>query len=955
MGKRRLDEGLDAVRMSEDRVLRMYPTTTTSIVMGEDGLETVERVAYTFTDHGLLTELEEDDGTHRDGDGLPERGLGRHPIKDVPVKWRGRARDYGLAHRRFLQSTEYQRAVIQIVQGIQSLPWAIQRAEGLPEEVEEAAESQAEAVERSFWELEGGWRRFLGEAVYSLAVPGWGLWVRVHYPDGRLRKLAYRRSHTLVGLIYDQDDVTLLAVELETSTGVKYVVDVRDCLIISYLPLGDDFEAFSPWRSGCEWEAASQMLVERYMLSAEKHGTPQDIVEAQPGYAPTKADAETVAKALDYRSGGDPESIILPPGLTAKTLSPSGMMPPFLDFIRYAGEQKVMTLSAEGALFTGGTGHGSYAALDLKDKQGGRVVVHFAEIIADAINGTSNTSWSGVLRTVVDYAFGGSIAGRYPQLTFIVEDEDTPIEVLLQAIQAGAVELTYEVREILHRRLQLPPPSRDEDAPVDGVEPMMPAGAVEDVAKTALNGAQVASMVEIIQAVSLGQLPLDSAVQIIMQAFQMTMDEAMRLVGPAATFQPRDEVQLGECGCAHRLELAESFVPPKGVQEAAQRGLDLRRKYGRGGTPTGIARARDLANGRAVSEETIGRMVNFFGRHEENKDTPPEEGNGMIAWLLWGGDPGKRWAERIHKQLMEQAEVLAFADDDQLGLFAKRSVTPEEAEKMHSAANAKIGALFDAIGREMRREWTQQTQGGVAGMALAELRERFRQQYLPRFREAAMVPIQQLRQKGGLSVAYEMGLVDKIPKAPAAPTITPDVVEIADALAVKSYNITENYLLERQRLENNGLPEASFPAIPSSAVYAQHAASIGGAALALGRQAFVDELVQASALRTPSGKPPKIIAEYSSVLEASTCDPCAALDGRRYFVGSAGYNAAKPPSVCEGGNRCRCIFSYLADEADFAEIYEELESGFSQSGNEVVFSEGVGFGEWYASAQEADL
>lgn len=105
----------------------------------------------------------------------------------------------------------------------------------------------------------------------------------------------------------------------------------------------------------------------------------------------------------------------------------------------------------------------------------------------------------------------------------------------------------------------------------------------------------------------------------------------------------------------------ESFDPPQGVQDAAARGLELRREFGRGGTPVGIARARDLSNGRPVSRDTIRRMVAFFDRHEGDKDTPPEDGNGMIAWLLWGGDPGREWAESIQRQLengslTEQAE-----------------------------------------------------------------------------------------------------------------------------------------------------------------------------------------------------------------------------------------------------------------------------------------------------------
>lgn len=100
------------------------------------------------------------------------------------------------------------------------------------------------------------------------------------------------------------------------------------------------------------------------------------------------------------------------------------------------------------------------------------------------------------------------------------------------------------------------------------------------------------------------------------------------------------------------------FAPPQAVREEAQRGLDWRDEYGRGGTAVGIARARDLSNGVEVSPSTIKRMVSFFARHEVDKQgkgfNQGEEGypsNGRIAWALWGGDPGQSWANKVKKQM----------------------------------------------------------------------------------------------------------------------------------------------------------------------------------------------------------------------------------------------------------------------------------------------------------------
>jgi HK97 family phage prohead protease len=100
------------------------------------------------------------------------------------------------------------------------------------------------------------------------------------------------------------------------------------------------------------------------------------------------------------------------------------------------------------------------------------------------------------------------------------------------------------------------------------------------------------------------------------------------------------------------------FTPPAGVREEAQKGLDWRSEYGRGGTAVGVARARDLSNGVNVSPETARRMKAFFDRHQKNEQaegwSPGEPGfpsNGRIAHALWGGDAGYAWSRKLVEQM----------------------------------------------------------------------------------------------------------------------------------------------------------------------------------------------------------------------------------------------------------------------------------------------------------------
>ena len=113
------------------------------------------------------------------------------------------------------------------------------------------------------------------------------------------------------------------------------------------------------------------------------------------------------------------------------------------------------------------------------------------------------------------------------------------------------------------------------------------------------------------------------------------------------------------------------FKPPASVAEQAEKGLEYRRRSGKGGLSSqeagkegigsGVQRAVNLKNRNNLTPETIGMMLGFFSRHEKNKaissenQKTPWEDAGYVAWLLWGGDEGRSWAEKVKKQ-MEDAD-----------------------------------------------------------------------------------------------------------------------------------------------------------------------------------------------------------------------------------------------------------------------------------------------------------
>jgi hypothetical protein len=138
--------------------------------------------------------------------------------------------------------------------------------------------------------------------------------------------------------------------------------------------------------------------------------------------------------------------------------------------------------------------------------------------------------------------------------------------------------------------------------------------------------------------------------------FAVVKEGTQELMGCHRT-QAQAEDQLTAINISEFGRRAESYAPTQEMKEEAQRGLDWRSEFGRGGTEIGIARARDISNGKQLPLDTINRMVSFFARHEVDKQaegfSPGEDGypsNGRIAWALWGGDPGQRWAQNIADQ-----------------------------------------------------------------------------------------------------------------------------------------------------------------------------------------------------------------------------------------------------------------------------------------------------------------
>ena len=189
----------------------------------------------------------------------------------------------------------------------------------------------------------------------------------------------------------------------------------------------------------------------------------------------------------------------------------------------------------------------------------------------------------------------------------------------------------------------------------DSVPPTISDAYQEDekpplIESIGVGGAQSLSF--LISQVATGAISVEEAAVLLKAVFGMSDDAIAELLKASAS-KPTSVPQE-----ATESNFADENKPTQGMVAEAVKGLEWRKKFNRGGTPVGVARARDIANKKKLSDDTVKRMHSFFSRHEVDKKGegfyPDQEGfpsAGRIAWALWGGDAGQTWAAKKTKQI----------------------------------------------------------------------------------------------------------------------------------------------------------------------------------------------------------------------------------------------------------------------------------------------------------------
>ena len=99
-----------------------------------------------------------------------------------------------------------------------------------------------------------------------------------------------------------------------------------------------------------------------------------------------------------------------------------------------------------------------------------------------------------------------------------------------------------------------------------------------------------------------------------------------------------------------------NFIPPATVANKAKKGLKYRKKYKSVPGELSVKMAKKLINRDKVPPSKVKQMATFFSRHKNRtlldkyKDEPWKDRK-YVTFMLWGGDSGRAWAERIRTQM----------------------------------------------------------------------------------------------------------------------------------------------------------------------------------------------------------------------------------------------------------------------------------------------------------------
>lgn len=575
---------LERIFLSEDRRLAAPAATPGAEDAGsskQEGMET-------------KTDLTGTAGT------LVENG---YPSEEYLAKLRGKSRADIIDQMR--RSDPQIVMVLQAVKNpIKSALWEIEPGAGMNEQPTPEAIADADLIRHMlFSDMARPWSAFLGEALTMIDF-GFAVFEITHkvvenHPKfgtyNGLASLGFRSQRTIEKWNLDKETGLLASVTQIATGDLAITVDIPDVFLLTMAlnKEGSNYEGISMLRPCYGSYMRKDLYLKLNAIGIEKHavGTP---IATLPSDKIGTTEADNMVAALENYISHESNFLLIPEGWTV-SISNNSYDPEKVESSVDREDVRIAKAFLANFLELGsGGGGGSYALSNDQSDFMLSGLEHIANEIESSINQDLIPSLIKMNRGPRDF---------YPRLKHsgISDKAGAELGTLLNALSTGKW-LTPEDGDEVHlrRRIGLPdrtgkgerlvgapvleaaPEETQNETEQSAVGEAAPAGEQPTkVADSALNGAQVASLVEIVSMVVSGQIPRDSAIQIIQTAFLVDAAKAEEIMASAGgSFKPPAAPAAAPAPGLKSVAASETLAAMK-LAEASQL----------------LKRARELANG----------------------------------------------------------------------------------------------------------------------------------------------------------------------------------------------------------------------------------------------------------------------------------------------------------------------------------------------------------------------
>lgn len=409
--------------------------------------------------------------------------------------------------------------------------------------------------------IRSGFRTFANDASSTLPKIGFapfeGVWDECD--DGVwLDDLLFREPATVERWIYNSRGQDLVGSEFTVSgdSYFNYFLPFGDTPETSRLHVatinrsGNNIEGVAPTRVASGIRALKELLLNVSGLSYQKYGVPiiqviADLVSLNAaqlaGQAESSAEVQALLNRLNNLAAQIAPVLRVPAGFKVDVASPTNTMPDIRPMLEYLDALMALCFANEGSVLGTG-GFGSYALASVADNRFMRVAPLYAEAISDLLTRLLHQMirWNhpdpSKIVSLPEYSYrfaGTQDASKWANdMALLINAQvwtwpDEPRHHA--ATNMGLAATAFD--DWGPAATPSPDISGQQDAPAEGEPNTEPDETVEKIAETAMNGAQIASLVQVVQAISAGELPADSGIAIIKKAFQVDEAQARELIG----------------------------------------------------------------------------------------------------------------------------------------------------------------------------------------------------------------------------------------------------------------------------------------------------------------------------------------------------------------------------------------------------------------------------------------